>query len=406
MDEPTERRGNYGEALIFRNWRDEIHERVPDLSLAIRDVVESQILLVSQIASGDRSHRAIRLLYNQVVNDLLGLLDEVGEGSGRPSIRTARTLIEHAINMRTITEDLRTANRYIDHLELGRVLMQEQAIGAEFLNGNERKAFLHSLKKAAVGAKRTFDLAAKEHGKSFQRQWHPKSLRDRANQYELGELYENYQLASLVTHGSSGGIIGTFRTAEDGTPIHRTGQALELAPIAFVLGLKAYSAILDALERVIPDVDFDLYRRGLTRLIAIYPDYFRALKKIDDELWPTGPVMPPTAMLAIARNGKRKWWLHMISNAELWEVPEDPALPEFLASGIDQMVATWLADPERYFGERRWNTIAVPFVTVKPNPNKRIPDHALMMSPEEQEAEGQRVMMWPDSELDELAEGQ
>jgi len=153
----------------------------------------------------------VRLIVNQVVNDFLDLLGELKRGDGRPAIRTSRSIIEHAINLRTVAEDLPTAQRYLDHLDQIGVLVSRLDLSPLAFDGKDRRAEKHRLKKLGRDAERRFAEAEALHGRTFARQWHPKSVRDRADGFGWAEAYDLYRLASLVTHGSAGGALGSTR---------------------------------------------------------------------------------------------------------------------------------------------------------------------------------------------------
>ena len=78
-------------------------------------------------------------------------------------------------------------------------------------DGKDRRAEKHRLKKLGRDAERRFAEAEALHGRTFARQWHPKSVRDRADGFGWAEAYDLYRLASLVTHGSAGGALGSTR---------------------------------------------------------------------------------------------------------------------------------------------------------------------------------------------------
>lgn len=381
------------------DWRRKVAEKVEDLGHAVEVSMAQQVPLTSVILSGG-THPAVKTIFIQIVNDYTGLLFELLAGEGRPAMRTARTLVEHAINLRTAGESLANAQRYVDHLEQGRALMMDMELGASLLGKRERRAYLHALRSAGKGAAQRFAAAVKLYGPSFKTRWIDSSLADRAAKYNLADHYRFYRLASLITHGSAGGILGNVRHDRDGRITYRTGPALELAPVAMLGGLRAYEACLDGLALVRPDMDFGLYRDGVSWLLELWPKYLSGLAELDAETWPAGPLRPPVAVLAISRTGLRRWWLH-IPSAQMLILAHAPELPDRVGSDVDKMVARIQSDPGRYFLPGfRWVTIAMAHVTVNPHESGRwIPDTSILIHPSDAEgtaADGEMVEMIED----------
>jgi hypothetical protein len=365
------------------DWRDEIGRRVDGLNIAIWAAITVQASLTSIALTGG-THRAVKTILIQVVNDFNDLLDDISTGSGRPAMRTARSLVEHAVNLRTVGESLANAQRYLDHLEQGRVLAMDLEIGADLLTGTRRKAYLHALRAAGRGAKRKFEEALKLYGRSFASRWIDADLATRARKHGLEEHYKFYRLASLVMHGSAGGVLGSVRTHRDGEVTYRTGQALQLAPVAMLGGLKAYLECLKGLAVVRPDIDIKPYTRPALTLVELWPSYLAAITELDNEVWPDERVNPPAAILAISRTGVRRWWLQL-PWANVLIRGLTPDLPEWIERNIDELVQVILSDTDKHFRpEDRWVTIRVENVTVNPDESGRwIPDTAIMLRPEE-----------------------
>lgn len=222
--------------------------------LAAEAVTYKQLALVAQVASDVQTHESVRLLFNLAVNDFRDLLEDLNSGAGRSAMRAARGVIEHAINLHAVTTSLREATRYMEHLDQGAALMMGLAPGESRLPRRRRSAYLHALRKVGRPAERRFELARDEHGSWFARGWSPTTLRVRAEQHGVAHLYDYYRLASLVTHGSAGGALGSVRDHPEGFRIFRTGPALELAPVAMWAGVAGYREVLAALGRVRDDL--------------------------------------------------------------------------------------------------------------------------------------------------------
>ena len=252
-----------------------------------------------------------RLIFNQAVNDVLQLLIDLSSANGRTAIRTARSLIEHAVNLRTVIGDLTEAQRYVDHLDQGPALLLDLKVGLSLLKGNDRKAYEHRLNTFGKPAKRRLKHAVEQWGQNFKRDWATTNLRLRSENAGLDDLYQLYRLASLVTHGSAGGSIGTVRDSSALKGLtYRLGNALELAPIAMFAGLKAYLSVLQSVQSFRQDLLVSVYEGPVHALLGTWPNYFVELRRLDLSLWPEGDLPRSTAVLAINRSGARKYFLH------------------------------------------------------------------------------------------------
>lgn len=370
-------------------------ERIPDLFDAIWAVTYEQFALVPQVVGDTGTHKSVRLLFSLAVNDLRDLLSDIGDGQGRSAMGAARSVIEHAINLRTVGESLAQANLYLEHLDQGPALLADLAVGAERLEKRSNRSYLHALKKVGGPARARFEKAVTEHGPHFRRGWTTLTLRDRARRHDLDHLYAFYQLASLVTHGSAGGILGTIHDQADPTrstgpeggederfTIFRTGPALELAPVALWAGLAGYREVLDALTVVRPDLDVAAYAAGLDALDGLWVDYFTTLRDLDAATWPTERRPNPMAICAFNRLGRRRWYLHLpLAGILLCATP--PELPALLEENIRDQVDRAVREDEAMFrNDQRWLTIAVPHVTAAPDKSGRwIPQDALFEKP-------------------------
>ena len=359
-----------------------IDERAPNLDRAIAQVVESQALLVGQILTHATTHIARRIVTNQSVNDLFALLSEVQHGNGRSAIRSARSLVELSINLHAIASDDQAADRYYDHLDLAAILLADLEPGLNLLKRKRRRSYKHRLAKGTQAARNRFASAKKKYGSGFRRGWAPDNLRERARNAGLTDLYEYYTLASLVTHGSAGGSLGVMqpKTGESGYTF-RTGPALELVPIALLIGVQAYLALLQGISRFRPDLDLQLQASDCLKLIAIWPEVYEAVCEIDSTLWPKGRIPPPTAMMAVHRSGKRiRYYLHVPTSGKLWPCESPTNLTPSAQASIEKFVERFLADPDRHLpAGAEWLTIGLPDVSVSPTGQPPIPDTSLLI---------------------------
>ncbi|MFC6155865.1 DUF5677 domain-containing protein [Kribbella jiaozuonensis] len=362
-----------------------IAEQVPMLDGAVHVAIRSQTALVSLILADTPTHKAPKLIFTQAVNDLIDLLAEIQSGRGRAAIRTSRALIEHAINLHTVTVDLQQAQRYLEHLDLGKALMLELEIGADLLDRRSKSQYRHSLKRVGRGARQRFEQARANWGSGFSRGWSNQSLATRAARYDLDHLYEYYRLTSLVTHGSAGGILGSIRDHHEGEiSTYRTGQSLELAPVALHIGIVAYMDALTALAGLREDLDVEDYMLGVGVLVNVWPEYYKALTRIDSKIWPKKPGLPPQAVFAISRSGRRRWYLHLP-----WASVLMPAEPPDLETGpfarLEEIVREVMSDPDRYFiPGTTWFTLGFFGVPLKlADSGSPVPDTAILYRPED-----------------------
>ncbi|SDP61573.1 hypothetical protein SAMN04489867_3150 [Pedococcus dokdonensis] len=360
---------------------EKIAKGVPLLPATMQLVNFEQLALVSQVVGDSTTHESVRLLFNLAVNDFRDLLDDIETGSGRSAMRAARSVIEHAINLRTVTSSLAEASRYAEHLDLGPAMMVDLEPGADRLNAAARRKYTRALRKAGVASKRRFNAAVAEHGHWFSRNWTKRTLKDRATVAGLEHLYTYYKLGSLVSHGSAAGSLGTVFDSPNGFRIFRTGLSLELAPVAMWAGIAGYREVLSALQAVRPDLEVDAYSDGLDALDGLWAEYFTALAKIDRALWPTAPVEAPSAVLAFTQSKVRRWYLHLPMTGALIRA-KTPDLPAWMEDRIDQLVDRIVTEqPDLFRPDQRWVTARVANVTVTPEAHaEAIPDTALFQS--------------------------
>jgi len=361
-----------------------LHERIPAFRSAAWSVTYEQLALVAQVAGDSATHESVRLLFNLAVNDFRDLLHDLGSGSGRSAMRAARAVMEHAINLHTVAGSLAEASRYMEHLDQGPAVLRDLAPGIERLSRRDRSAYQHALKRVGAAARDRFTRSAAVHGTWFERGWTQSNLRDRAATHGIEHLYGYYKLASLVTHGSAGGALGSIRDHPGGFRIFRTGPALELSPVAFWAGIAGYREVLAALQKVRSDIDLSAYSGALDELDSLWGAYFRAISDIDRRLWPDERVRPPGAVLAFTQTKARRWYLHLPMAASL--IPADaPDLPDWVEEQVAGLIDLVVANqPHMFRSDQRWLTAHLDHVTVSPTPNARpIPDTALMEFPSE-----------------------
>lgn len=361
-----------------------IHEKFPELSEAAWAVTYEQQALVSQVLSDSGTHEPVRLLFSLAVNDFMDLLHDLQEGSGRSATRAARSVIEHAINMHTVTASLENASLYLEHLDQGPALALELKVGEERLDAQTRRVYLRALTKVGAIARTRFEAAVVQHGAWLRRGWTQANLADRSTAHALDHIYRYYKLASLVTHGSAGGSLGTVRLDNAFMRTYRSGPALELAPFAMWAGVAGYREVLAGLSLVRTDIRIDAYIAALDQFDALWARYFAVLKEIDLAMWPDDPVRPPSAVLAFTQTKKRRWYLHLPMSEILLQAQE-PTLPDWIEEQVSTTIdAVVREQPWQFRNDQRWVTMSLMHVSVTPDgTGKWIPATALMAVPSE-----------------------
>lgn len=365
-------------------WEEEVAGRLPELDEKIWAAVSDQVLLAATVLGDRGTHNAIKLIVNQSVNDLISLLSEIAQADGRPAMRSARTLIEHAINLHSLSEGIASAQRYLDHLELGTALLGESLIGAELLRGKDRRVYQQNLQRAGRRARGVFDAAVERYGPWFRRGWTSETIADRARKHGLTHLYENYRLASLVAHGAAGGSLGSTKNYREGFTIHRTGQSLELTPAAFLMGIRGYASVLDAVAVVRSDLDMKAYRTSIDDLVNLWPAYLDAIRDLDESLWPEERTQSPAVVYMFNRSGEGRWWLHVPALQILVEASPPKQIPTWFENRMAEIREHVIKNESDLFTPtQRWVTVKVKDVSVVPLPGGRVvPELAYLVSPE------------------------
>ena len=247
-------------------------------------------------------------IVTQAVNDFLDLLFDISCGRGRPALRTARSLLEHVTNLRDVGNGQSEADRYLGHLVVAQYWQSLLTLPEESLSGGDRKSMEHHRKKLARDAKKPMDRLTSEYGSAFKRQWSGASFRDRVTRQDLKQYWPFYALSSAVLHGAAGGVLGLVDFSTYGRPVHRTGPALELCPLAFLYGLEFFTLLMKECNLILSE-SADGALKTLRHLRGTWKDYRRAINQIDSEMWPDAPPTPYATVLQVLPSGKRRWWL-------------------------------------------------------------------------------------------------
>lgn len=332
--------------------------------------------------NGDR-YPAASIIFNQAMADQNGLMLELSSGNGRSAVRTARSLIEHAVNLADVIKDPAQAERYSDHLVFEAEFSEQFKLGLELLPRSERskteKQRKHRLQKVA----RKLAVSLQKYGKRFRMSWAEGNLKDRAEKYGLGHLYPAYRLCSLFTHGASGAELGLVKQI-DGKRVMRAGPAVHLCSFAYIAGVYALEEVVKAAHDKRPDLDADPLLDAIADLKKAWPEFADAVKKADAEIWPGSSPPPPFAILAIAQNGMRRWYWHDPDVMLLIEA-DPPVLDQVQQENINRVVKDVLQHPDRFFSDgRRFATAAIIDVVVAPRRGSpMLHSAALLLRPEE-----------------------
>lgn len=314
-----------------------IAEEAPWFGEAANTVMAASIPFVRSFFGESENYPALATIFNQGFSDLQGLLIELSHGNGRSAVRSARSLIEHAVNIRDIESSPSSAARYLDHLSFGLEFANDFELGLNLLKRGQREKISKQRAHALRKAQPELEATLKKYGSKFRSGWSDQNLRDRSSSFGLSHLYPAYRLTSLIIHGASGGILGLVRDIH-GHRVHRTGVAVHLCPFAYIAGMEAAQEIAATAGRQRPDIDVGQFLDALAHLKALWPQYLEAANKVDKRIWPRTPPRHATAIVAVSRDGRRRWY---------WYDPETEVVIEANAPSLtadqEQMVANLVA---------------------------------------------------------------
>jgi hypothetical protein len=350
---------------------DALRKEMPEFSENCENVAHPQLLLAGDVVPDHRTHLAIRLIFGQSVGDLIDLIRDVQAGSGRAASRAARTLVEHAINIRSVAGDLAIAQRYLDHLDQGPLLAEQLEIGFNALHPKTIRSHRHAVRKAAREARPRFEAALANYGSGFANSWNPKNLRERAEDQGQVNFYYYYKQASLIAHGSAAATWRT-RTHNKYGPLHTVGLDFESAPEALVVGVLAYYEILDLLAEVGVDADFQSARDPIDAVMENWNEYFylmRDFKRGADEGF--ARTIPPS-IAAVSRSGAVRWWIESVDRAT-WDRAADPQLTTADQERLAELVKFVTENQDQLFDEpnEQWVGARFPTVFLTKHPSRK-----------------------------------
>ncbi|HEV2809324.1 MAG TPA: DUF5677 domain-containing protein [Acidimicrobiales bacterium] len=284
-------------------WRQAARQVVGELGVATRLVIDATGSAHTAPA------RAVQAIFLQASNDYLDLLFDAASGRGRPATRAARTLFEHELDALDIEADSELATRWLDHLPMAGLAQAKMSLPEKHLHGKALKSFRHRARRLLADNERHADRVAARWGAGFRRQWHPRSLRDRAACHGLLEHYEFYRYASAPVHGSHSGMLG-LRKEVAGTLVLRTGPALTPAPLAVLYGTASLRAVVGVGEQFL-ERGLARLRRALDDLDAAWPEYYVQIHRLDGELWPKSAPSNSGALIVLEPTGEVTWFEYL-----------------------------------------------------------------------------------------------
>lgn len=326
-----------------------LKERHPEIEADAESVVASQGVVLSSIIAPEYLNRSGRIIFSLAVSDLGDLMDESIRGSGRAAMRSARSLVEHCINMGTVLADEADAERYLDHLSLGPLLLSEAGYPFLYLNGRERERVEHELNRDRRESKAAWEAALSRYGSGFKRSWHPRNLADRAAEQGGERLYRAYRIASNVAHGSAAGSIGHFRLSRKGRGSYSAGKVPELVPLALLVGADAYLEMLKHAERLDERVDASAGRDWLTHFMdthylairEVARDVVREFTEAFDM-----EVSFANAYMVFSRSKRVRWYTHVPQMSDRWHPVAASAEDECreLFSALEGLIDTYIEE--------------------------------------------------------------
>lgn len=293
----------------------------------------------------DNSHPAVIDIATQMVNDYVDLADSLLDGRGRAATRTARALIEECATLKHLLADDGACKRYVAHRAVADHLMDR-------LPQNSQTADKDGVKSREIG----YQEALAEYGPQFERQWSVAKITELVRSY-TPEFWDYYKVSSMVVHSAGAGIRGSL-ALRDGHSVYRVGSNWQLCPDAYRWGLLTVAEAASALSHS----DLAAAKHRVTDffnlLLGLEDKYRSSVLEWDDTLWPQGVPLPRVPVMALARDGVRKWYL-ADWNSESLILCDEPVEVRGISSGALRLAEHILAQspPQvRWVGVIAWGT--------------------------------------------------
>ncbi|MFD4940206.1 DUF5677 domain-containing protein [Streptomyces virginiae] len=282
-----------------------------------------ELNVVIRVFFTKEENKAALIIGNHAWNDFQSLLDRLFEGEGRDAARASRSLYEHLVNYCEVMSDTESTERYLAHRAVTAELLGNLTRGVPLLKGGEHKKERTRLARMKRDGAAHLRTVLARYGPQFKRDWSRRNLRDRASTHGYGSGYDVYRLLSQVTHGSAGGVLGTYADVT-GRTVHRTGPSLDLAVLAYLEGISFFRDFVREVEKR-SSINCSELVAALNRIVSCWPVYRYSLQSLDRTLWPKSPPQGPVALLAMYPTGKMRWyyWDPVMKMVKLAIPPEE-----------------------------------------------------------------------------------
>ncbi|MFJ7158472.1 DUF5677 domain-containing protein [Streptomyces sp. NPDC101118] len=271
------------------------------------DRVQLEVHLFSRIFWNQVKTEACSSIFNHALNDFSILLKSLWDGDGRTAARTSRSLFEHLVNYCYVCDETEAADRYTAHRAVTSQVLSRTTKRLPLLRKSQQKREIHRRMKRGRDSLAEYESARTAYGTTFDKDWAKHNLRERAKRAGFESDYDTYRLLSQVTHGSTGGTLGTLRD-DSGPTIHRMGPSFELAALAYPEGISYFRDLCQQVQSR-NSIDSRRLVAELNALIAGWSIYKQACEWTDRHLWPEKIPLPATTILAIYPNGGTRWFL-------------------------------------------------------------------------------------------------
>ncbi|UUU37498.1 DUF5677 domain-containing protein [Streptomyces sp. NBC_00162] len=268
--------------------------------------MQDELNVVIRIFFTQEGNKAALIIGNHAWNDFHSLLDRLFEGEGRDAARASRSLYEHLVNYCEVMSSADSAERYLAHRAVTADLLGSLTRGVPLLKGAEHKRERTRLARIKRDGAAHLRTVIARYGSNFKRGWGARNLRDMATAHGYGSGYDVYRLLSQVTHGSAGGVLGTYADIT-GLSVHRTGPSFDLAVLSYLEGISFFRDFVREVEKR-SSVNCSEVVAALNRVIACWPVYRNSLQSLDRTLWPKKPPPGPVALLAMYPSGGMRWF--------------------------------------------------------------------------------------------------
>lgn len=273
----------------------------------------------------------------QGANEFQDLLLAASEGAGRRALASARTLYELSVALQDVLADPSMDERYAAWGDVADYLVTQLPLEERALRGTELKSYLHARKKAVKSSKPAYEAAIAKNGTSFRRDWTGgRTLYDRAVQHGQDDLYDFYRVASGVLHGTEAGALGLRRHPEPGFATTRLGHALQWTPTALLYGVESFDRLAGTSSSLLA-VGTSEVGSAVRAIRHVWPDYRKAIREVDEDLWPDEPVITRVAVYGIGPNKSGRWFVWDPQLGRIAPAMEPGDIPQHAKVAIERM---------------------------------------------------------------------